>query len=179
MPSDEVGVPALLGEALPDGSVRCHACAHRASSGPDRVGICGVRENRDGTLRSLVYGRAVAAHVDPIEKKPLFHVAPNTLAYSIATIGCAFHCDFCQNWEIAQAPRLGLDLEAAPAPSAAVDEALDAGASSIAYTYVEPTVFIEYALETGRPRAAGGPPGPLRHRRLRDAGGGRPPGTGP
>ena len=108
-------MPALLGEPLPDGSVRCHACAHRCLLRPDRVGICGVRQNRDGTLRSLVYGRAVAAHVDPIEKKPLFHVAPGTLAYSIATVGCDFHCDFCQNWEIAQAPRLGLDLRGAPA----------------------------------------------------------------
>jgi len=151
VPTDEVGVPAVLGEPLPDGSVRCHACAHRCLLRPDRVGICGVRENRDGILRSLVYGRAVAAHVDPIEKKPLFHVAPSTLAYSIATVGCDFHCDFCQNWEIAQAPRLELDLEARRLPpSSAVAEAIHAGASSIAYTYVEPTVFIEYVLDTGR-----------------------------
>jgi pyruvate formate lyase activating enzyme len=151
VPVDEVGVPALLGEPLPDGSVRCHACAHRCLLRPDRVGICGVRENRDGTLRSLVYGRAVAAHVDPIEKKPLFHVAPGTLAYSIATVGCDFHCDFCQNWEIAQAPRLGLDLEARRLPpSSVVAEAIHAGASSIAYTYVEPTIFLEYVLDSGR-----------------------------
>jgi pyruvate formate lyase activating enzyme len=151
VPSDEVGVPALLGEPLPDGSVRCHACAHRCLIRPDRVGICGVRQNRDGTLRSLVYGRAVAAHVDPIEKKPLFHVAPATLAYSIATVGCDFHCTFCQNWEIAQAPRLGRQLDARRLPpSSVVAEAVHAGASSIAYTYVEPTVFLEYVLDTGR-----------------------------
>ena len=179
VPSDQVGVPALLGEALPDGSVRCHACAHRCLLRPDRVGICGVRENRDGTLRSLVYGRAVAAHVDPIEKKPLFHVAPNTLAYSIATVGCDFHCDFCQNWEIAQAPRLGLDLEARHLPpSSAVAEAIHAGASSIAYTYVEPTVFIEYVLDTGRLARPAGLPGLVRQQRLRDPGGGRAPGRG-
>jgi pyruvate formate lyase activating enzyme len=147
----EPAVPALLAEPQPDGSVRCNACAHRCLLRPYRFGICGVRQNRDGRLVSLVHSRAIAVHVDPIEKKPLFHVAPASLAYSIATVGCDFHCDFCQNWEIAQAPRLGLDLEARRLPpSTAVAEALDAGASSIAYTYVEPTVFIEYVVDTGR-----------------------------
>jgi hypothetical protein len=116
---------------------------------PGRAGICGVRENRDGTLVSTVYGRAVAVGLDPIEKKPLFHVAPGALAYSIATVGCPFHCSFCQNWEIAQAPRLGLDLPTRYLPpSKVVDEALTARARAIAYTYVEPTVFLEYALDT-------------------------------
>ena len=108
------------------------ACAPiAASSGPDGRGICGVRENRDGHLVSLAYGAAVAIGIDPIEKKPLFHVAPGTTAYSIATAGCPFHCTFCQNWEIAQGPRLGLDLPArrcrrpevvdeAPSPTAPV-----------------------------------------------------------
>jgi pyruvate formate lyase activating enzyme len=147
----EPAVPALLAEPQPDGSVRCNACAHRCLLRLDRVGICGVRENRDGQLVSLVHSRAIAVHVDPIEKKPLFHVAPASLAYSIATVGCDFHCDFCQNWEIAQAPRLGLDLEARRLPpSSAVAEALHAGAASIAYTYVEPTVFLEYVVDTGR-----------------------------
>ena len=147
----EPAVPALLAESQPDGSVRCNACAHRCLLRLDRVGICGVRENRDGRLVSLVHSRAIAVHVDPIEKKPLFHVAPASLAYSIATVGCDFHCDFCQNWEIAQAPRLGLDLEARRLPpSTAVAEALHAGAASIAYTYVEPTVFLEYVMDTGR-----------------------------
>jgi pyruvate formate lyase activating enzyme len=148
---NEPAVPALLAEPQPDGSVRCNACAHRCLVRPDRFGICGVRQNRDGHLVSLVHSRAIAVHVDPIEKKPLFHVAPASLAYSIATVGCDFHCDFCQNWEIAQAPRLGLDLEARRLPpSTAVAEALHAGAASIAYTYVEPTVFIEYVMDTGR-----------------------------
>jgi pyruvate formate lyase activating enzyme len=147
----EPAVPALLAEPQPDGSVRCDACAHRCLLRPYRFGICGVRQNRDGQLVSLVHSRAIAVHVDPIEKKPLFHVAPASLAYSIATVGCDFHCDFCQNWEIAQAPRLGLDLEARRLPpSTAVAEALHAGAASIAYTYVEPTVFIEYVMDTGR-----------------------------
>ncbi|HYM83607.1 MAG TPA: AmmeMemoRadiSam system radical SAM enzyme [Candidatus Dormibacteraeota bacterium] len=147
----EPAVPAVLAEPQPDGSVRCLACAHRCLLRLDRLGICGVRQNRDGRLVSLVHSRAIAVHVDPIEKKPLFHVAPASLAYSIATVGCDFHCDFCQNWEIAQAPRLGIDIEARRLPpSSAVDEAIRAGATSIAYTYVEPTVFIEYVLDTGR-----------------------------
>jgi pyruvate formate lyase activating enzyme len=150
-PPGEPAVAALLATPEANGDVRCNACAHRCLIRPYRRGICGVRENRDGQLVSLVHGRAVAVHVDPIEKKPLFHVAPASLAYSIATAGCDFHCDFCQNWEIAQAPRLGLELEARRLPpSTAVAEAVDAGARSIAYTYVEPTIFIEYVLDVGR-----------------------------
>jgi pyruvate formate lyase activating enzyme len=150
-------VPALLAETFEDGSVRCNACAMRCLVRPERVGICGVRENREGTLYSTVYGRAVAVGVDPIEKKPLFHVAPGALAYSIATVGCPFHCTFCQNWEIAQAPRLGLDLPTRHLPPArVVEEAITARARAIAYTYVEPTVFLEYALDTAREAHANG-----------------------
>ena len=150
-------VPALLAEPQEDGSVLCNACAMRCLVRPGRTGICGVRENRDGVLYSTVYGRAVAVGIDPIEKKPLFHVAPGALAYSIATVGCPFHCSFCQNWEIAQAPRLGLDLPTRSLPpSKVVDEALNARARAIAYTYVEPTVFLEYALDTAREAHAAG-----------------------
>ena len=128
------------------------ACAPIAAwSVPGRIGICGVRENRDGHLISLAYGGVVAMGLDPIEKKPLFHVAPGSTAYSIATAGCPFHCTFCQNWEIAQGPRLGLDLPTRHLPPAqVVDEATALGAGSVAYTYVEPTVFLEYALDVGR-----------------------------
>jgi pyruvate formate lyase activating enzyme len=150
-------VPALLAEAQPDGSVRCAVCAHRCLVRPGRMGICGVRENQAGRLVSLAYGEVVAVGLDPIEKKPLFHLAPGSTAYSIATAGCPFHCRFCQNWEIAQAPRLGLKLRTRPLPpERVVAEALASGARSIAYTYVEPTVFLEYALDTARlGRAAG------------------------
>jgi pyruvate formate lyase activating enzyme len=150
-------VPSLLASPMPDGSVRCGVCAHRCLVRPGRRGICGVRENRAGQLLSLAYGAVVAAGTDPIEKKPLFHVAPGSTAYSIATSGCPFHCRFCQNWEIAQAPRLGIRLPTRALPPAeVVAEALAHGAGSIAYTYVEPTVFLEYALETARlARAAG------------------------
>ena len=144
-------VPTILATASPDGSVRCGVCAHRCLVRPGRRGICGVRENRDGQLVSLAYGGVVAIGLDPIEKKPLFHVAPGSTAYSIATAGCPFHCAFCQNWEIAQGPRLGLDLPTRSLPpEAVVDEAIRHGAGSIAYTYVEPTIFLEYALDTAR-----------------------------
>ncbi len=110
-----------------------------------------MRANRDGTLWCEAYGEVAALGVDPIEKKPLFHVDPGSLAFSIATPGCPFHCSFCQNWELAMAPRLGIPIERRPmAPSAVVAEALRVGAGSIAYTYVEPTVFLEYALDVGR-----------------------------
>ena len=132
-------------------SVRCVLCAHRCLLREGRRGICGVRENRDGRLVSLVYGELVAAHLDPIEKKPLYHVLPGSTAYSIATMGCPFRCGFCQNWEIAQAPREGL---APPTlrmtPEQVVDEAVRSGASAIAYTYVEPTIFVEFLLDTAR-----------------------------
>jgi pyruvate formate lyase activating enzyme len=147
--SRAVPVPTILAESCADGSVRCGVCAHRCLVRPGRRGICGVRENRDGQLVSLAYGGVVAIGLDPIEKKPLFHVAPGSTAYSIATAGCPFHCTFCQNWEIAQGPRLGLDLPTRRLPPArVVDEAAAYGAGSIAYTYVEPTVFLEYALDT-------------------------------
>jgi pyruvate formate lyase activating enzyme len=145
-------IPSLLATAMPDGAVRCGVCAHRCLVRPGRAGICGVRENRDGVLYSTAYGAAVAVAMDPIEKKPLFHVAPGTTAYSLATAGCPFHCVFCQNWQIAQGPRLGERPPARPLPpERAVAEARKLGARSIAYTYVEPTVFLEYALAIARP----------------------------
>jgi pyruvate formate lyase activating enzyme len=156
-PGPDGAVPSLLSAAMPDGAVRCGVCAHRCLVRPGRRGICGVRENRDGVLYSTAYGAAVAIAMDPIEKKPLFHVAPGTEAWSLATAGCPFHCVFCQNWEIAQGPRLGMRPPAQPLPpDRAVADALRLGARSIAYTYVEPTVFLEYALAIGRlARSAG------------------------
>ena len=150
-------VPTILAERQPDGAVRCGVCAHRCLVRPGREGICHVRENRDGTLVSTAYGQAVAGALDPIEKKPLFHVEPGSRAWSIATPGCPFHCTFCQNWQISQGPRLGMDLHPRfTPPEVVVEDALEADADSIAYTYVEPTVFLEYALDVGRlGRAAG------------------------
>ncbi len=144
-------VRTVLAAPAPDGSVRCGVCAHRCLVRPGRHGICGVRENRDGVLWCSAYGAVAVTAVDPIEKKPLFHVDPGSLAYSLATTGCPFHCTFCQNWELAQAPRLGLRIPQRPmTPARLVADARASGARSIAYTYVEPTVFLEYALDAGR-----------------------------
>ena len=96
---------AILYEELPEDRVRCHLCAHRCTIADGKKGICRVRENRGGTLYTLVYGRTIAQHVDPVEKKPLFHFYPGTAAYSMATVGCNFRCRWCQNWEISQMPR--------------------------------------------------------------------------
>ena len=143
--------PAILGRPEAGGAVRCVGCAHRCLIRPGRAGICRVRENRGGELVSLVFGRAVAANADPIEKKPLFHVYPGSVAYSIATQGCNFHCLNCQNWAISQSEREGLATPTFDMPPArVVRDALAAGARSVAYTYTEPTVFIEYVLETAR-----------------------------
>jgi len=144
---------AILWERLApdDPRVRCNLCAHRCVIPPGRLGVCHVRENRDGTLYTLVYGRTISQHVDPIEKKPLFHFQPGSSSYSIATAGCNFRCAFCQNWEISQMPREQKTILGSPATPAQIAQAARrAGCASIAYTYTEPTVFAEYALDTAR-----------------------------
>ncbi|MBN2563762.1 MAG: AmmeMemoRadiSam system radical SAM enzyme [Phycisphaerae bacterium] len=142
---------AMLYTKLPGGRVRCELCAHRCVIADGKQGICRVRENRGGVLYTLVYGRTIAQHVDPVEKKPLFHFHPGTKAYSIATPGCNFLCRWCQNWEISQMPR-ELDLVAGDRaePAHIVAAARRTGCRSIAYTYTEPTVFFEYAYDTAR-----------------------------
>ena len=149
---------AMLWSPGEGGKVECRLCAHRCVIGPGKLGVCNVRENRDGRLVTLVYGEVVAAHVDPVEKKPLYHFFPGSKALSVATAGCNFRCGFCQNWQISQAPRReggGIGGEPFP-PEAVVRAALDQGCRSISYTYTEPTVFFEYAFDTARlARAAG------------------------
>jgi pyruvate formate lyase activating enzyme len=149
-PGDRTTTPAVLGLAEADGSVRCVACAHRCLIRPGRLGICHVRENRNGALVTLVFGQAVAASADPIEKKPLFHFYPGSTAFSIATRGCNFHCLHCQNWAISQAESAGQAPSFSLPPDRVVEAARAAGARSIAYTYTEPTIFIEYVLATAR-----------------------------
>jgi pyruvate formate lyase activating enzyme len=152
---------ALLGEPFDDpialGTVRCVACAHRCVLRPSRIGICGVRQNRGGWLYTLVYGQVVAAKAEPIEKKPFFHFLPGSDAYSVATQGCNFHCAYCQNWQMSQAHREGVVPQSRNVtPEQVVDEAVAAGVRSVAYTYVEPTVFIEFALDSmARAHSAG------------------------
>jgi pyruvate formate lyase activating enzyme len=128
--------------------VDCYLCGHGCRIAEGKRGFCQVRENREGKLYSLVYGRPIALHMDPIEKKPLYHFLPGTLSFSIATPGCNFRCTFCQNWQISQ-------VDAAPAfsaleyqsPERIVQRAVGEDARSIAYTYTEPTIFMEYALD--------------------------------
>jgi len=97
---------ALFYDKLDNNNVKCRLCAHNCLIPEGKRGICGVRENRAGTLYTLVYSKPIARHVDPIEKKPLFHFFPGSLAYSIATVGCNFRCKHCQNYDISQYPRI-------------------------------------------------------------------------
>jgi len=142
---------ALLYEKLTDSRVQCALCAHRCKINSGRRGLCGVRENKDGILYSLVFGTLIAEHVDPIEKKPFFHVYPASRSYSIATVGCNFSCDFCQNHEISQMPRSTLMITGEDtAPTVIVERSQKSGCKTIAYTYTEPTVYLETALETAK-----------------------------
>ncbi len=148
---------ALFWEVLEDDRVRCRLCPHGCVMCEGASGICGVRRNVGGRLQSLVYGLAISAGADPIEKKPLFHVRPASRAYSIATVGCNLKCAFCQNSDISQYPAetgrvTGDDLP----PALVVEEALRTGCEVIAYTYTEPTIYIEYALDTARIAKAAG-----------------------
>ncbi len=143
---------ALLYEKLENNKVQCHVCNHSCTILPNKRGICGVRENKDGKLFLLVYGRAISEGIDPIEKKPFFHFLPGTKSLSIATVGCNFRCENCQNWQISQASKqsgytnlkiIGEDLP----PEKVIKDAITNNCQSIAYTYTEPTIFMDYALD--------------------------------
>ncbi len=142
---------AMFYEKLDEGKVKCHLCCHYCVIKPGKRGRCAVRENRDGTLFSLVYGKIIAGHTDPIEKKPLFHFHPGSRSYSIATVGCNFRCLHCQNYEIAQYPKLHPDIAGEDmTPEDVVNEAERVGCRSISYTYTEPTIFMEFAYDCAR-----------------------------
>jgi pyruvate formate lyase activating enzyme len=143
---------AMLYEKLPEGKVKCNLCNHRCTIKDGSYGICGVRQNVDGSLFSLVYDTIVASHIDPIEKKPLFQFYPGSKAYSIATVGCNFTCRHCQNSDISQLPRekKGYIVGEKIGPEEIVRGAQSSGCKSIAYTYTEPTIFFELAYETAQ-----------------------------
>ncbi len=142
---------ARLYEGLEDQAVQCGLCAHRCRIADGKRGICSVRENRGGTLYTLVYGRTISQHVDPVEKKPLCHFYPGTTAYSIATVGCNFRCEWCQNASISQMPRdMGRIVGEDASPEEIVAAAKRYRCRSIAYTYTEPTIFYEYAYDTAK-----------------------------
>ncbi|MBI4837169.1 MAG: AmmeMemoRadiSam system radical SAM enzyme [Candidatus Portnoybacteria bacterium] len=144
-----------LYKKLNSNKIQCQTCAHQCVILPNKKGICGIRANIDWELYLLTYGRAIAENVDPIEKKPFFHFLPGTRSLSVATIGCNFRCDNCQNWDISQMPKqMGLPAEAVAKAGAAlppkkiVKRAIENNCPSISYTYTEPTIFLEYALDT-------------------------------
>ncbi|HGE70181.1 TPA: AmmeMemoRadiSam system radical SAM enzyme, partial [Candidatus Poribacteria bacterium] len=136
---------------LTDNRVRCDLCNHRCVISDGKRGLCGVRENKSGILYSLVYGKVVASHIDPIEKKPLFHYLPGSYSFSISTVGCNFRCSHCQNSDISQMPVdqnriIGQDVS----PEQIVNLAEKNDCESISYTYTEPTVFMEYAVDIAK-----------------------------
>ena len=139
-----------------DDHVRCGLCRFRCLISDGARGICAVRENRGGILYSLVYGKLCAEHVDPVEKKPLFHVMPGSTSYSIATVGCNFHCRHCQNYSISQVSRSAPIRGSEQTPQEIVQKAINNGCSSISYTYTEPTIFFEFAYDIARLAKAAG-----------------------
>ena len=143
---------AMLYEKLSDGKVKCNLCNHRCTIKDGNYGICGVRQNTDGSLYTLVYDKIIASHIDPIEKKPLFQFYPGSTAYSVATVGCNFKCKHCQNADISQLPmeRKGYVVGEKIGPEEMAEAARRSGCQSIAYTYTEPTVFFELAYDTAQ-----------------------------
>jgi pyruvate formate lyase activating enzyme len=140
---------AMFWEKGAGSTVHCFLCRFHCRIAAGNRGLCGVRENRDGKLFTLVYGQVIAEHVDPIEKKPLFHYYPGSKSFSVATPGCNFRCLHCQNYQISQLPHsrpipTGKELP----PAEIVRRAQNAGCRSISYTYTEPTIFYEYAYDT-------------------------------
>ncbi len=143
---------AMIYEKLKGTDVRCRLCGHNCLIHTGQRGICAVRENREGILYSLVYGKVISMNIDPVEKKPLFHFLPGSSSFSIATVGCNFRCKHCQNYEISQFPKErkfqipGRDMT----PEAIVEAAVYNNCESISYTYTEPTIFFEFAFDCAR-----------------------------
>ncbi|MFC2020260.1 AmmeMemoRadiSam system radical SAM enzyme [Chloroflexota bacterium] len=142
---------ALLYEKLPNSRVQCHTCQWQCKINPDKYGACGMYQNQGGTLYNLNYALVSSAAADPIEKKPLFHFYPGSLAFSLGTLGCNFHCKHCQNWEISTAntrtaQRSCQELQ----PQEAVETAKRYQCNGIAWTYNEPGIWFEYTLDSAR-----------------------------
>ncbi len=134
---------------LKDSTVQCFLCPRRCVIKENTKGFCGVRQNKKGKLYSLVYGKATAVQIDPVEKKPLYHFLPGSAAFSIGTVGCTLICQHCQNWTTSQA-KPGKWHTYDLTPEEIVKKAVEEHCESIAYTYNEPTVFAEYALDTAK-----------------------------
>lgn len=145
---------AYLYKKLNNKTAMCQTCNHRCLIADGKRGICGVRENQSGKLYLLTYGLACAENVDPIEKKPLFHFLPHTQTLTVATVGCNFKCHWCQNSDISQGPKDNSlrynqeDTNFLLPPAKIISDATKANCPSISYSYTEPTVYMEYALDT-------------------------------
>jgi pyruvate formate lyase activating enzyme len=139
---------AMLYEKLPGSRVRCNICQWRCQIGPGRLGVCKMYHNKDGVLFSMNYALVSSVAADPIEKKPLFHFFPGSLAFSLGGWGCNFHCQDCQNWEIScvNIPQAGREIQ----PQEAIKLAQDNNCQGIAWTYNEPTMWFEYTLDSAR-----------------------------
>ncbi|MFH0862181.1 MAG: AmmeMemoRadiSam system radical SAM enzyme [Candidatus Altiarchaeota archaeon] len=162
--SDQQAAPAQLGKFSREAShyislgenVRCRLCPNNCSLQPDQTGLCRVRVNKGGRLYTLVFGNpASSPHIDPVEKKPLFHFLPGSAAYSLGTAGCNLRCLNCQNWQMSQSAPEDVQSVDMP-PGTVVENSLRDGAESIAYTYNEPSIFYEYMLETAKAAKARG-----------------------
>ncbi len=137
---------AILYEKMPNDKTLCTACARYCEIGKDQIGLCGIRGNKDGKLELFVYGKVIAGHVDPIEKKPVIHYNPGSRIFSIATTGCNWLCKYCQNSDISQRRKVeGEDMT----PEEVANTAIEYGAQGIAYTYNQPSIFIEFARDCG------------------------------
>jgi pyruvate formate lyase activating enzyme len=139
---------AMLYESLPGSRVRCNICQWRCNIGPGKSGVCKMYQNQDGILYNMNYAQVSSVAADPIEKKPLFHFFPGSLAFSLGGWGCNFHCQDCQNWEIScvDLPQMGRQIQ----PEEAVRLAKEYNCQGIAWTYNEPTIWFEYTLDSAR-----------------------------
>jgi len=158
---------AILYKKLSNNKVQCTACKQNCIILPDNTGICDIRQNKDGKLYLLVYGKAASFNIDPIEKKPLYHFLPKTEIFSLGTVGCDFSCGFCQNWDISQITKdlknrllrekktADIDVEISKfgyelPPEKIVEICMEKNIPGIAYTYNEPSIFFEYAYDTAK-----------------------------
>lgn len=142
---------ARLWKSIDESAVQCRLCHHFCAIQSGERGKCGVRENRNGTLFSLNYGKIAAINLDPVEKKPLYHFHPASQTFSLATMGCNLACSFCQNWTLSQPPAQDGTIQGTDTtPRQLVDEALRRKAASISYTYSEPTIFFELMQDTAQ-----------------------------
>ena len=139
-------VEARFYQKLSDCRIKCQLCPRACTVKDQDRGHCGVRENRGGTFYTLVHSRIAAAHVDPVEKKPLFHYLPGTTAFSLGTAGCNVNCKFCQNWKISQSRPEQVPSQYAP-PLRVAELAKQYGCPTLAFTYSEPVIFAEYLMD--------------------------------